>query len=101
MLVHFSIAARPAVTDEVRELAEDVGDDRALEQLAEGVPARAALVGRFSPDTRVREGDSIEVAVDARALHFFDHRVGPRDLIATSRGVGEADRGSSYRQRHL
>ena len=76
MLVHFSIAARPAVTDEVRELAEDVGDDRALEQLAEGVPARADLVGRFSPQTRVREGDSIEVAVDARALHFFDHQSG-------------------------
>ncbi len=76
MLVHFSIAARPAVTDEVRELAEDVGDDRALEQLAEGVPARADLVGRFSPHTRVREGDSIEVAVDERALHFFDHESG-------------------------
>jgi multiple sugar transport system ATP-binding protein len=76
MLVHYSIAARPAVTDEVRELAEDVGDDRTLEQLAEGVPARADLVGRFSPQTRVREGDSIEVAVDARALHFFDHESG-------------------------
>jgi multiple sugar transport system ATP-binding protein len=76
MLVHFSIAARPAVTDEVRELAEDVGDDRVLEQLAEGVPARAALVGRFSPDTRVREGDSIEVAVYERALHFFDPESG-------------------------
>jgi multiple sugar transport system ATP-binding protein len=76
MLVHFSIAARPAVTDEVRELAEDVGDDRALEQLAEGVPARAVLVGRFSPETRVREGDSLEVAVNERALHFFDHDSG-------------------------
>jgi multiple sugar transport system ATP-binding protein len=76
MLVHFSVAARPAVTDEVRELAEDVGDDRVLEQLAEGVPARAALVGRFSPDTRVREGDSIEVAVYERALHFFDPESG-------------------------
>ena len=76
MLVHFSIAARPAVTDEVRELAEDVGDDRVLGQLADGVPARAALVGRFSPDTRVREGDSIEVAVYERALHFFDPESG-------------------------
>jgi multiple sugar transport system ATP-binding protein len=76
MLVHFSIAARPAMTDEVRELAEDVGDDRALEQLAEGVPARAALVGRFSPDTRIREGESIEVAVSERGLHFFDPESG-------------------------
>jgi multiple sugar transport system ATP-binding protein len=76
MLVHFSIDARPAVTDEVRELAEDVGDDRALEQLAEGVPARASLVGRFSPDTRVREGDSIEAALYERMLHFFDSESG-------------------------
>ena len=101
MLVHFSIAARPAVTDEVRELAEDVGDDRALEQLAEGVPARADLVGRFSPDTRVREGDSIEVAVDARAAPLLRPSDGSRDLITTSRGVGEADQSSSYRQRYL
>jgi multiple sugar transport system ATP-binding protein len=76
MLVHFSIAARPAVTDEVRELVADVGDDRALEHLAEGVPARAALVGRFSPETRVREGDSVEVALSERALQFFDHESG-------------------------
>ena len=76
MLVHFSIAARPAVTDEVHELAEDVGDDRVLGQLAEGVPAHATLVGRFSPDTRIREGDSIEVAVSERGLHFFDPESG-------------------------
>ena len=76
VLVHFSIAARQAVTDEVRELAEDVGDDRALEQLAAGAPERAMLVGRVSPDTRVREGDAIEVAIEQRALHFFDRDSG-------------------------
>jgi multiple sugar transport system ATP-binding protein len=72
VLMHFSVAAEPAITDEVRELAEDVGDDRAVGQL--GVPglAKAQLVGRFSADSRVREGDDIEVAIDARALHFFD-----------------------------
>ena len=85
MLVHFSIDARPAVTDEVRELAEDVGDDRALGQLAEGVPARAALVGRFSPDTRIREGDSIEVAVSERGAPLLRPRVGPRGVAGTSR----------------
>ncbi len=72
VLVHFSVAARPAVTDEVRELAEDVGDDRALEQLASGGPATTTLVGRFSPETRIRDGEAVEVAVDERALHFFD-----------------------------
>ena len=34
VLVHFTIAAPQAVTDDVRELVEDVGDDRAVDQLA-------------------------------------------------------------------
>jgi multiple sugar transport system ATP-binding protein len=72
MLIHFAVAARQAVTEDVRQLAEDVGDDRMLDQLAEGAPAQTTLVGRFSPHTQIREGDAIEVAVDARALHFFD-----------------------------
>lgn len=68
--MHFSVEARAAVTEEVRELAEDVGDDRTIEQLS--APGRTTLVGRFSPQTRIREGDEIEVAIDDRALHFFD-----------------------------
>jgi multiple sugar transport system ATP-binding protein len=61
VLVHFTVDARQAVTSEVRELAEDVGDDRALEQLTSG-SSRATLVGRFSPRTRIREGDELEAA---------------------------------------
>jgi multiple sugar transport system ATP-binding protein len=76
VLVHFTVAGRVAVTDDVRELAEDVGDDRVVHQLAAGRTAVARLVGRFSPRTGVREGDSIEVAVDERALHFFDPETG-------------------------
>jgi multiple sugar transport system ATP-binding protein len=76
VLLHFSVAARQAVTDEVRELAEDVGDDRALEQLSGGAQASTTLVGRFRPQTRIREGDTIEVAIDERALHFFDPQSG-------------------------
>ena len=76
MLVHFTVAARQAVTEDVRQLAEDVGDDRTLDHLAEGGAAQTTLVGRFSPQTQIREGDAIEVAVDARALHFFDPGTG-------------------------
>jgi multiple sugar transport system ATP-binding protein len=73
VLVHFDVAARPAVTDEMREIAEDIGDDRIVEQLsAATAPAHATLVGRFSPRTRVTEGERVRVAVDQRALHFFD-----------------------------
>ena len=47
VLVHFTIAARQAVTDDMRELAEDVGDDRVVGQLAsEGCsPTRRASSG--------------------------------------------------------
>jgi multiple sugar transport system ATP-binding protein len=75
VLVHFTVEARQAVTSEVRELAEDVGDDRALVQLGSGSP-QATLVGRFSPRTRIREGDRVEAAVDLHALHFFDSESG-------------------------
>jgi multiple sugar transport system ATP-binding protein len=77
VLVHFAVAARQAVTEDMRELAEDVGDDRVVVQLAGGEqPATATLVGRFSPRTRVVEGDVVEVSVDRRALHFFDPQTG-------------------------
>lgn len=75
VLVHFTVEARQAVTSEVRELAEDVGDDRALEQLQSESP-RATLVGRFNARTRIREGDQLEAAVDLHALHFFDAESG-------------------------
>ena len=75
--VHFTIAAAQAVSEHVRELAEDVGDDRAVGQLAAGLePNEGSLVGRFSPRTRVREGEALEVVVDQRTLHFFDPETG-------------------------
>jgi multiple sugar transport system ATP-binding protein len=74
VLMHFSVQARAAVTDEIRELAEDVGDDRVVEQLESS--ATTTLVGCFGAQTRVREGDTIEVAVDQSALHFFDAATG-------------------------
>jgi multiple sugar transport system ATP-binding protein len=74
IMVHFSIAARHAVTDDVRELAEDVGDDRSVEELA--AADTATLVGRFGARSRVRPGQPVEVAVDTRSLHFFDPESG-------------------------
>ena len=74
VLMHFSVQARAAVTDEIRELAEDVGDDRVVEQRRS--LEETTLVGRFGAQTRVREGDTIEVAVDEDALHFFDASTG-------------------------
>src|SRR5262249_18178854 len=76
VLVHFAIDAKQAVTDEVRELARDVGDDRTVKQLEAGMPATATIGGPVRPPSRVREGDAIEAAIDTRALHFFDPETG-------------------------
>ena len=70
VLVPFSVQARAAVSDEVRELAADVGDDRRIKQLGSLEPT--TLVGRLGPQTRIQKGDTIEVAIDEGALHFFD-----------------------------
>ena len=74
VMVHFTIKARHATTEDVRELAEDVGDERAIEQPADG--DTATLVGRFGARSRVRPDQPVEVAVDTRSLHFFDPHTG-------------------------
>jgi multiple sugar transport system ATP-binding protein len=76
IMVHFSVDASPALTDDVRELAEDVAGaaDPAVQPSQE--EGGTIMVGRFSPRSRVNEGDSVEVAVDTRALHFFDAETG-------------------------
>ena len=60
----------------MRELAKDVGDERAMQELEKGEAGRADLVGRFGARSRVRIGEPVEVAVDTRALHFFDPETG-------------------------
>jgi multiple sugar transport system ATP-binding protein len=74
ILVHFTVEAKPAVTEDVRELARDVGDESAVEARAEDT--HTTLVGRFGPRSQVRVGDVMEVAVDTRSLHFFDPETG-------------------------
>jgi multiple sugar transport system ATP-binding protein len=70
IMVHFAVNAKPALTEDVRELAKDVG-----EELTEAAD-ETILVARFEPRSQVREGDAVPVAVDTRALHFFDPETG-------------------------
>jgi multiple sugar transport system ATP-binding protein len=70
IMVHFDVNARPALTEDVRELAKDVGED--VGEAGE----TTTLVGRFNARSHVREGQTIPVAVDTRNLHFFDPETG-------------------------
>jgi multiple sugar transport system ATP-binding protein len=76
IMAHFTIDAPPALTEDVRELAQDVGDERAVKEAAEGSKQHTAMVGRFDPRAEVKEGEIAEVAVDTRGLHFFDPETG-------------------------
>jgi len=74
IMVHFSVDARPATTEHALELAEDM-DAVAVRGLEEA-GAETTMVGRFGARSRVREGETVEIAVDTRALHFFDPETG-------------------------
>jgi len=74
IMVHFTVDAPPALTEDVRELAQDVGDERVAQQ---DEPSReSTMVGRFGARSGVQEGQTAEVAVDTSALHFFDPESG-------------------------
>jgi multiple sugar transport system ATP-binding protein len=76
VMAHLSVAIPPTSTEAARELAEDVGDERAVEELEGGGADEAEIVGRFNARTRIKPGDDIEFAVDTRGLHFFDPKTG-------------------------
>jgi multiple sugar transport system ATP-binding protein len=75
LMVHFTIKGTPAVTEDVRELAADVGGDTASKEL-DREQQQATLVGRFGARAQVQEGEEAEIAVDTSSLHFFDPESG-------------------------
>jgi multiple sugar transport system ATP-binding protein len=87
LMVHFRIDAPAAMTEEVKELAEDAGTT--AEELAGGDERFSIIVGRFSPDSKVRERETAEVAVDTRALHFFDTETGTAIYEERAKGATE------------
>ncbi|MBA2644893.1 MAG: sn-glycerol-3-phosphate ABC transporter ATP-binding protein UgpC [Solirubrobacterales bacterium] len=72
LMVHFTVDAPPAVTDEIRELQRDAGQEGQTTG-ADGVrEGETTVVGRFSPRSRVRVGDTVDAVVNTANLHFFD-----------------------------
>jgi multiple sugar transport system ATP-binding protein len=71
IVAHFEVDAPPALTEDVRELARDVGQESTV-QAAGDDDGKAVMVGRFGPRSRVKNGDVVDVAVDTNAVHLFD-----------------------------
>jgi multiple sugar transport system ATP-binding protein len=73
LMVHFTLpGCHIAQSEEMRELARDVGDDPDGGLESDG----ALLVGRFGARAKVAEGGEVDVAVDTSTLHFFDPETG-------------------------
>jgi multiple sugar transport system ATP-binding protein len=78
VVIHFEVEAAPVVTDETREIAEDV-DASALTELDHLRAARrTTFVGRFAAESPTQEGTVAEIAVAPGALRFFDPDSGAR-----------------------
>jgi multiple sugar transport system ATP-binding protein len=71
IVLHAAIEAKPALTEDVRELAQDLG-----EELEEEPEATTTLVGRVGARSSLSEGDAAELVVDTGAVHFFDLETG-------------------------
>ena len=72
VLVHFTIEGRPPITEDVKELVDEVGEDVLQQVEQQAQIGRAPMIARLSPRTTVRKGDPIELVVDTHRLHFFD-----------------------------
>jgi multiple sugar transport system ATP-binding protein len=72
VLLHFDVDAPPVRTEDVKELAIDVDSEAAGGLEAQPLARTTTFIARVVPESRVREGDRFDVAVDVSRLHFFD-----------------------------
>ncbi len=76
VIVHFTVQAPPVLTEDVRELATDVGADALAELEHTAKTGSSTFVAALNPRTRTKEGERLELVVDTRRLRFFDPETG-------------------------
>jgi multiple sugar transport system ATP-binding protein len=72
IVAHFTVNAPPALTEDVRELARDVGQETTVKVPGSESEQETVMVGRFGPRSRIKSGQTVDVAVETGAFHFFD-----------------------------
>jgi multiple sugar transport system ATP-binding protein len=70
---HFPVAAKPVVTDEVRQA---LGEEAVQAEIEAARRGHRRFIARLDRMTRAREGEPARLAVDTRRLHFFDEETG-------------------------
>jgi multiple sugar transport system ATP-binding protein len=72
VIIHFAVNAAQAMTEQVKELAEDVGQEALDRVEQEAAGGAATMLARLNPRTGARAGEQIELVADTQRLHFFD-----------------------------
>jgi len=72
VMAHFTVGAPPVLTEDVKELAIDMGAEHLDRIVSDAERGTSVFVASLSPKTRVREGDRLKLFVDTARAHFFD-----------------------------
>jgi multiple sugar transport system ATP-binding protein len=76
VLAHFMVKAPAVMTEDVKDLAHDVGAE-AVEAVERGIATgESEFMARLNPRTRATQGEEIELVVDVTRMHFFDPDTG-------------------------
>jgi multiple sugar transport system ATP-binding protein len=76
VVVHFRLAAPPAMTDDAKELASDVGIEALHKVSEQAAGGESVVLARLNPRTTAVKSEPIELVVDTHRLHFFDPDTG-------------------------
>ncbi|MGH2581030.1 MAG: ABC transporter ATP-binding protein [Actinomycetota bacterium] len=76
VVAHVRVQAPAVVTEDVKELAHDVGQEALQAVEAEARSGESTFLARLSPRTGAKEDEPIELVVDVGRLHFFDPGTG-------------------------
>jgi multiple sugar transport system ATP-binding protein len=76
VVAHVTVDAPAVMTEDVKELAHDVGAEALEVAQQRAASGRSTFLARLSPRTGAKEGEPIELVVDTSRMHFFDPRTG-------------------------
>jgi len=71
-MVHFKVDAPLAVTEDMKELAADVGGDEIAQLERKAKEGQNDFTAVLDPRSKLRKNEDIELSVDTARLHFFD-----------------------------
>ena len=68
VVVHLKIDAPEVLTDDTKELADDLG----IETMPNAATGESTFLARLNPRTQARTDGLVDLVVDVTRLHFFD-----------------------------